>query len=53
LVDAKRQKREYEEAMEQLQADLDGLEQDNARLKVVLGQQEKQGLFVFFCGFLF
>ncbi|KAF9447534.1 hypothetical protein P691DRAFT_706592 [Macrolepiota fuliginosa MF-IS2] len=42
LVDAKKQKRDYEEAMEHLQADLDVLEQDNAKLKVLTAGQEKQ-----------
>lgn len=43
LLDAKKQKRDYEEAMEHLQADLDVLEQDNAKLKALTAGQEKQG----------
>lgn len=47
LLDAKKQQREYEEAMEQLQVDLDGLEQDNAKLKALTAGQEKQGMDFF------
>lgn len=39
---ARKQERAYEEAMEQLQADLDALEQDNAKLKV-MAAPERQG----------
>jgi len=42
LSNAKKQKRVYEEAMEQLQADLDALEQDNAKLKTMANAQERQ-----------
>ncbi|KZT27488.1 hypothetical protein NEOLEDRAFT_1060271 [Neolentinus lepideus HHB14362 ss-1] len=35
LAKARKQERAYEEAMEQLQADLDALEQDNAKLKTM------------------
>ncbi|KXN84997.1 hypothetical protein AN958_11842 [Leucoagaricus sp. SymC.cos] len=42
LVNMKKQKRDYEEAMEHLQTDLDVLEQDNARLKALTAGQEKQ-----------
>ncbi|RDB28736.1 Dynactin, isoform [Hypsizygus marmoreus] len=42
LSKARRQERAYEEAMEQLQADLDTLEQDNAKLKALTAGQEKQ-----------
>ena len=35
LSKARKQERAYEEAMEQLQADLDSLEQDNAKLKTM------------------
>ncbi|KAF8589530.1 hypothetical protein K439DRAFT_1332697 [Ramaria rubella] len=42
LSKARKQERAYEEAMEQLQADLDSLEQDNARLKVTVPGPEKQ-----------
>ena len=40
---ARKQERAYEEAMEQLQADLDALEQDNAKLKQAASATEKQG----------
>jgi dynactin 1 len=43
LSNTKKQKRVYEEAMEQLQADLDALEQDNAKLKAMANAQERQG----------
>ncbi len=46
LLDAKKQQREYEEAMEQLQVDLDSLEQDNAKLKALTAGQEKQSMFL-------
>lgn len=42
LSKARKQERAYEEAMEQLQADLDELEQDNAKLKVAASSTEKQ-----------
>ena len=42
LSNARKQKRVYEEAMEQLQADLDTLEQDNAKLKTMTNVQEPQ-----------
>lgn len=42
LSKARKQERAYEEAMEQLQADLDTLEQDNAKLKA-MAAPEKQG----------
>ncbi|GLB43572.1 putative dynein associated protein [Lyophyllum shimeji] len=42
LSKARRQERAYEEAMEQLQADLDTLEQDNAKLKALTAGQERQ-----------
>lgn len=42
LSKARKQERAYEEAMEQLQADLDALEQDNAKLKTVAAS-ERQG----------
>ena len=51
LSKARRQERAYEEAMEQLQADLDSLEQDNAKLKAMTAGQEQKGWF-FFCAFL-
>lgn len=43
LSKARKQERAYEEAMEQLQADLDALEQDNAKLKALTAGQERQG----------
>ncbi|TFK42165.1 dynactin [Crucibulum laeve] len=42
LSKARKQERAYEEAMEQLQADLDTLEQDNAKLKTMTAGQERQ-----------
>lgn len=42
LAKARKQERAYEEAMEQLQADLDGLEQDNAKLKTLANNPERQ-----------
>jgi dynactin 1 len=47
LSKARKQERAYEEAMEQLQADLDALEQDNAKLKTLTVGQERQGEFLF------
>ena len=43
LSKARKQERAYEEAMEQLQADLDALEQDNAKLKT-MAAPERQGM---------
>ena len=40
LAKARKQERAYEEAMEQLQADLDALEQDNAKLKALANNPE-------------
>jgi dynactin 1 len=45
LTKARKQERAYEEAMEQLQADLDTLEQDNAKLKTLAAGQDRQGWF--------
>lgn len=42
LAKAKKQERTYEEAMVQLQNDLDAMEKDNAKLKVAATQSEKQ-----------
>ncbi len=42
LAKARKQERAYEEAMEQLQADLDALEQDNAKLKALANNPERQ-----------
>ena len=39
---AKKQERSYEEAIEQLQSDLDALEQDNAKLKSITASMEKK-----------
>jgi len=47
LSKAKKQERSYEEAIEQLQADLDTLEQDNARLKAAAPGPERQGKYQF------
>jgi dynactin 1 len=43
LAKAGKRERSYEEAMEQLQSDLDVLEQDNVKLKAVAANPEKQG----------
>ena len=43
LGKVKKQERAYEEAIDQLQADLDALEQDNAKLKAMATGHEKQG----------
>ena len=40
---ARKQERAYEEAMEQLQSDLDALEQENKKLKAVATSAERQG----------
>ncbi|KAF9260836.1 dynactin [Marasmius fiardii PR-910] len=42
LAKVRKQEKAYEEAMEQLQADLDALEQDNAKLKTMSAAQERQ-----------
>ncbi|KAG1758451.1 dynein associated protein-domain-containing protein [Suillus occidentalis] len=42
LSKARKQERAYEEAMEQLQADLDTFEQDNAKLKALAAGSERQ-----------
>ncbi|KAJ2917876.1 hypothetical protein MD484_g2604, partial [Candolleomyces efflorescens] len=42
LAKIKKQERAYEEAIEQLQTDLDAAEQENAKLKTTLAGQEKQ-----------
>ncbi|KAH9948209.1 dynactin [Amylocystis lapponica] len=42
LSKGRKQERAYEEAMEQLQADLDALEQDNAKLKTLASNPERQ-----------
>jgi dynactin 1 len=43
LAKARKQEKDYEEAMEQLQADLEVLEQDNSRLKQNLNNVDRQG----------
>jgi dynactin 1 len=46
LSKARKQERAYEEAMEQLQADLDSLEQDYARLKAsAASAPERPGMY--------
>jgi dynactin 1 len=47
LSKARKQERAYEEAMEQLQADLDTFEQDNAKLKALVAGSERQGVFFY------
>jgi len=44
LSKARRQERSYEEAIDQLQHDLDALEQDNMKLKTLANNPERQGL---------
>lgn len=46
LQKARKQERAYEEAMEQLQSDLDALEQDNKRLKAAASTVERQGEYM-------
>ena len=46
LAKARKQERAYEEAMEQLQSDLDALEQDNKRLKAAASTVERQGEYM-------
>lgn len=43
LSKARKQERAYEDAMDQLQTEIDSLEQDNARLKVAAPGPERQG----------
>lgn len=43
LSKARKQEKAYEEAMEQLQSDLDALEQENGRLKQSLNTPDRQG----------
>ena len=47
LQKARKQEKAYEEAMEQLQADLDAFEQENAKLKQAASSAEKQGTLFF------
>ena len=44
LGKARKQERSYEEAIDQLQHDLDTLEQDNIKLKALVNNPERQGL---------
>jgi dynactin 1 len=44
LSKARKQERSYEEAIDQLQHDLDTLEQDNMKLKALANNPERQGL---------
>lgn len=50
LQKARKQERAYEEAMEQLQTDLDTLEQENKKLKVAATTVERQGTKLRFLG---
>lgn len=50
LQKARKQERAYEEAMEQLQTDLDTLEQENKKLKVAATTVERQGTELRFLG---
>jgi len=45
LSKARKQERSYEEAIDQLQHDLDALEQDNMKLKALANNPERQGWF--------
>jgi dynactin 1 len=51
LVKARKQERAYEEAMEQLHADLDALDKENGRLQTLTAGQQKQGTFLPGLGF--
>ena len=42
IAKARKQEKSYEEAIEQLQSDLDTLEQDNNKLKAMTAGMEKQ-----------
>jgi dynactin 1 len=44
LAKARKQEKAYEEALEQLQSDLDQMGQENARLKQVTAGMEKNGI---------
>ena len=44
LQKARKQEKAYEDAMEQLQADLDAFEQENTKLKQAASTTEKQGV---------
>ncbi|EJD03547.1 dynactin [Fomitiporia mediterranea MF3/22] len=45
IAKARKQERSYEDAIEQLQSDLDALEQDNAKLKQLTAGMERQRTF--------
>lgn len=45
IAKSRKQERSYEEAIEQLQSDLDALEQDNAKLKQITAGMERQREF--------
>ena len=47
LAKYRKQERSYEEAMEQLQTDLDNLEKENVKLKAAASNAERQGELVF------
>lgn len=44
LSKARKQERSYEEAIDQLQHDLDALEQDNIKFKALANNPERQGM---------
>ena len=46
IAKARKQERSYEDAIEQLQSDLDSMEQENSKLKVLTAGIAKQGNFV-------
>lgn len=48
IAKARKQERSYEEAIEQLQSDLDALEQDNAKLKQLTAGMERQRGYIHF-----
>lgn len=48
LTKSKKQERAYEDAMEQLQADLDNLEKENVKLKAAASNAERQGEWNFY-----
>ena len=48
LSKGKKQERAYEAAIEQLQADIDAIEQENARLKSLSAGQELQRMLILF-----
>ena len=46
LQKARKQEKAYEDAMEQLQTDLDAFEQENSKLKQAAASAEKQGVLI-------